>query len=498
MNLNDVAKLGRKGDNRLLHISDEEYRALAQMNGGPLSVNPRTGLHEAFSLKSILKVAAPIAGAVLGGPLGAAAGISAAAGSALGAGAGSLLAGSKPKDALLSAGLSLLSSSVFGSSGSDVRKGATWGEGTVDISPNSADLNVGPSISESLGNTLTNKATLAPLALAAVTGMGGMDAPQVEPEETPKYAETNPYFGNPLARNYLGGNTSERYGRDSGERTYFDPNRLNMAEGGSTGYLDGDTGGQEDKIPALLSDGEYVIDAATVALLGGGNNAAGAKKLDGLRKAIRMHTMGSDEQPKPMKDSVLEKAAGLKRGGLARFFGGGSADGDDDTAADKADRDFGRDLEAAGGGLGALERADRDLADARDDFYSDENIAARSRLEDSLSNEGYDWGVKFGPKTPGLFDDPAGWGQIRANRFLDNPLGNVLDFGLGLVQTTNPIGALALAANKISGLGGGPTIGDLVGGKIDFTQGGTRNVAYDYPSDVEDRFGAGNPYIMGT
>jgi hypothetical protein len=47
--------------------------------------------------------------------------------------------------------------------------------------------------------------------------------------------------------------------------------------------------GRSDEIPALLSDGEYVIDAETVAMLGDGSSKAGAKRLDDLRVKIRKH-----------------------------------------------------------------------------------------------------------------------------------------------------------------------------------------------------------------
>lgn len=47
--------------------------------------------------------------------------------------------------------------------------------------------------------------------------------------------------------------------------------------------------GRSDDIPAVLSDGEYVIDAETVALLGNGSNKAGAAKLDRFRANVRKH-----------------------------------------------------------------------------------------------------------------------------------------------------------------------------------------------------------------
>lgn len=62
-----------------------------------------------------------------------------------------------------------------------------------------------------------------------------------------------------------------------------------------TGYakggfaVEGPGDGREDKIPAMLSDGEYVIDAETVALLGNGSNKAGADMLDQFRVKVRKH-----------------------------------------------------------------------------------------------------------------------------------------------------------------------------------------------------------------
>ena len=83
-----------------------------------------------------------------------------------------------------------------------------------------------------------------------------------------------------------------------GEETF---NRITtgMARGGPMGYargssresfaVEGPGTGRSDDIPAVLSDGEYVIDAETVALLGDGSSRAGAKKLDELRVKVRKH-----------------------------------------------------------------------------------------------------------------------------------------------------------------------------------------------------------------
>jgi hypothetical protein len=63
-----------------------------------------------------------------------------------------------------------------------------------------------------------------------------------------------------------------------------------FAKGGRSEFaVNGAGTGRSDDIPAVLSDGEYVIDAETVALLGDGSSKAGAKKLDELRIKVRKH-----------------------------------------------------------------------------------------------------------------------------------------------------------------------------------------------------------------
>lgn len=52
-------------------------------------------------------------------------------------------------------------------------------------------------------------------------------------------------------------------------------------------YVTGPGDGQSDDIDAKLSNGEYVMDAHTVSLLGNGSNEAGAKRLDELRANLR-------------------------------------------------------------------------------------------------------------------------------------------------------------------------------------------------------------------
>ena len=66
-----------------------------------------------------------------------------------------------------------------------------------------------------------------------------------------------------------------------------------MAQGGALSavarFAQGAGSGRADTIDAKLSDGEYVIDAETVAMLGDGSNKEGAKRLDAMRGKIRSH-----------------------------------------------------------------------------------------------------------------------------------------------------------------------------------------------------------------
>jgi hypothetical protein len=62
-------------------------------------------------------------------------------------------------------------------------------------------------------------------------------------------------------------------------------------------YVRGPGTGRSDDIDAKLSDGEYIVDAETVSLLGDGSGSAGARRLDEMRRNLRQH-----------------KAANLKKG----------------------------------------------------------------------------------------------------------------------------------------------------------------------------------------
>lgn len=110
------------------------------------------------------------------------------------------------------------------------------------------------------------------------------DAPRL-PEDMRSFLTVTPREGATEAeleklRQQMAGTTGKAMGGLTG-----------YAKGGSkeSRYVDGPGSGRDDKIPALLSDGEYVIDAETLALLGDGSTKEGARRMDKFRANIRKH-----------------------------------------------------------------------------------------------------------------------------------------------------------------------------------------------------------------
>lgn len=95
-----------------------------------------------------------------------------------------------------------------------------------------------------------------------------------------------------------------------------------FATGGASNYVapDGRGDGRSDHIEARLSPGEYVFDAETTALLGDGDSAAGARKLDKMRESVRKQKGAKlakgDISPKAKKHAEEYLSAGLSRSAL--------------------------------------------------------------------------------------------------------------------------------------------------------------------------------------
>ena len=131
---------------------------------------------------------------------------------------------------------------------------------------------------------------------------GGSEQPQQADIPGAGFGIKNSYMNVPLNTSYLARTRAPdpagyyKYGKMP-ERNYFRDNSIAQEEdqptvqaargGPLTQYVQGGGTGRSDSINAKLSDGEYIIDAETVALLGDGSSKAGAQKLDQFRANVR-------------------------------------------------------------------------------------------------------------------------------------------------------------------------------------------------------------------
>lgn len=164
----------------------------------------------------------------------------------------------------------------------------------------------GPSIAQQYGAMVASGQMSPGMAFSSAindlntVGQLGEVLGAISPAPTVSEAVPQSMSGTAAVAESLGGSPSapEGFSGGTGEQ---DPGG-GWARGG---YVPGKSGGMDDDVPAIidgkqparLSSGEFVFDAATVAALGDGNNQAGARKLDGLRKAIRQKAYGHEKQP---------------------------------------------------------------------------------------------------------------------------------------------------------------------------------------------------------
>jgi hypothetical protein len=119
-------------------------------------------------------------------------------------------------------------------------------------------------------------------------GLSAQDVEKKRPEavgevggyKTVDYKKALMAFGGPIPM--MRGGYPELYTR---------PTRKTFSTGGGDNYVrpDGRGNGRSDHIDASLSPGEFVMDAETVSLAGDGDNDAGARQMENLRKNIRVH-----------------------------------------------------------------------------------------------------------------------------------------------------------------------------------------------------------------
>jgi hypothetical protein len=256
---------------------------------------PTLGAGALGSLAAPITVVAPATGGLSATALGGlAAGSTAAAGGLGGSATNSAATQAVPDEIVVEAP----ASTVPGGLPVDITSGALAGIGAgVGAIPPNAATPTAPS-SGGLGLGLSDYLQLAGLGLSALGGGGGGSG---SAGKIPggAFGSLNPLFSKTLPQANLPGagdltprampvqdwNTYAMRPEQS-FFNYVPQNPQGFADGGG---VEGPGTGRSDSIPAVLSDGEYVIDAETVALLGDGSPKAGADRLDNFRVNIRKH-----------------------------------------------------------------------------------------------------------------------------------------------------------------------------------------------------------------
>ena len=132
----------------------------------------------------------------------------------------------------------------------------------------------------------------------------GMPGQPAYPTYTPPMNAAAPVPGNPVPQpyntmamyNFMPSN-QPRYMADGGIASFFAPGQsvMQMNQGGyprKTGQISGLGTGTSDDIPAMLSDGEFVVTAKAVKGVGNGSRREGAKKLYRMMHAMEKKAGG--------------------------------------------------------------------------------------------------------------------------------------------------------------------------------------------------------------
>lgn len=194
----------------------------------------------------------------------------------------------------------------------------------LGVSPTASTANIGATnVGFNKPTAIAAAAALAPLALSSIASA---QTPQQIQQAVQSAATSNPeYFNNLRLQSWdwdaisqkareagmpLGTYVAKNWNTLTQQSAYVSPGGTTptspnfqglqpqqkpvpAARGGAlskVAYLARGAGnGRADTIDARLSDGEYVIDAETVAMLGDGSTKAGAARLDQMRNQIRKH-----------------------------------------------------------------------------------------------------------------------------------------------------------------------------------------------------------------
>lgn len=311
----EVRSAGRHGDDILIHVNEDELNWIKQ-NFGPGSINPKTGLPQ-FNIWDVLLPAAanvflPGVGSAVGSGIGTAFGLGADSviapmlGSALVGGGINALVGGNPLTGAIAGGLSqpLLQSlgagqstgilsglNLMGNSAASTAASAPTAAGIPGAAAEAAKTAASNAQQAETSSSLLKAAPLL-LAASALGGAGDQQEQAAPPKDKGSKQGLEPVEFTREQTNPKIDYTTYGYGP---EQVFFKDNQLptmppkkeETQKAAMGRYVKGGGTGTSDSIPAVLSDGEYVIDAQTVSMLGDGSSDAGAKKLDAMRENIR-------------------------------------------------------------------------------------------------------------------------------------------------------------------------------------------------------------------
>ena len=251
-------------------------------------------------LKKILPAVTGAIGFAIGGPMGA----------SIGAGLGSAIRGDNPANiatsALMGFGLGSLGASAglvggkgLGALGTSAKELVAP---SVGMSPGESIARTGgvgqagstPSVFQRGAEAFGGMGTLAKgaLGLGAVAALSSMEE---EEEVTPIEGPPEPGSKGMLDVSVPGVTYYDRTTGEYGAASPTYPTYRSLAEGGDiknfprkVGQIDGPGTEKSDDIPAMLSDGEFVMTAAAVRGLGALNGADKDDKLEQRRKGAKM------------------------------------------------------------------------------------------------------------------------------------------------------------------------------------------------------------------
>jgi|TARA_B100001094_G_scaffold190857_1_gene184797 hypothetical protein len=267
-----------------------------------------------LNLKSLLPIAGAAAGFFLGGPAG-----SAAMNAALGSGIGTLVAGGKPKDAIMNAilaggaGAGLGAMGVQGAGAAQAAGGEAVKQAAVSKAAQTAATETAAQTAATetaksgiFGTGITGGDIYLGSNLLALTGIGDEDITDGDTKLDPRDLESRPdYQGELIGGLFMDSVTGIAYDTAEELEDAVMARReesMNMAlggiitlkEGGSVeegGYVEGPGNGTSDSVnagiyqngkkvqEARLSDGEFVFKEKSVVGAGNGNRELGAKRL---------------------------------------------------------------------------------------------------------------------------------------------------------------------------------------------------------------------------